>query len=82
MKFLKSLLILGLFSTAQILISADEELVVTGSYLKDKTLESSPVDVLSAADLENLNISSLAEIGKYIHTSSGSHFSKRFFRRN
>jgi iron complex outermembrane receptor protein len=74
MKFLKSLLILGLFSTAQILISADEELVVTGSYLKDKTLESSPVDVLSAADLENLNISSLAEIGKYIHTSSGSHF--------
>ena len=74
MKFLKSLLILGLFSTAQILISADEELVVTGSYLKDKTLESSPVDVLFAADLENLNISSLAEIGKYIHTSSGSHF--------
>jgi iron complex outermembrane receptor protein len=74
MKFLKSLLILGLFSSAQILISADEELVVTGSYLKDKTLESSPVDVLSAAELENLNISSLAEIGKYIHTSSGSHF--------
>ena len=74
MRFLNFLLIICLISTAQILTSADEELVVTGSYLKDRTIESSPVDVLSAAEIENLNISSLAEIGKYIHTSSGSHF--------
>ena len=74
MRFLNFLLIICLISNAQILTSADEELVVTGSYLKDRTIESSPVDVLSAAEIENLNISSLAEIGKYIHTSSGSHF--------
>ena len=69
-----TLLIVTQSPRAQNLASADEELVVTGSYLKDRTIESSPVDVLSAAEIENLNISSLAEIGKYIHTSSGSHF--------
>ena len=58
MRFLNSLLIICLILTAQILTSADEELVVTGSYLKDRTIESSPVDVLSAAEIENLNISS------------------------
>lgn len=74
MIFFRTSLIVILVSIAQILISADEELVVTGSYLKDRTIESSPVDIFNAVELENLNISSLAEIGKYIHTASGSHF--------
>ena len=45
MIFFRTLLIVILVSIAQISISADEELVVTGSYLKDRTLESSPVDI-------------------------------------
>ena len=45
MRFLNFLLIICLISTAQILTSADEELVVTGSYLKDRIIESSPVAV-------------------------------------
>ena len=71
MIFFRTSLIVILVSISQILISADEELVVTGSYLKDRTLESSPVDIFNAVELENFNISSLAEIGKYIHTASG-----------
>ena len=60
MIFFRTSLIVILVSISQILISADEELVVTGSYLKDRTLESSPVDIFNAVELENLNISSLA----------------------
>ena len=58
MIFFRTSLIVILVSISQILISADEELVVTGSYLKDRTLESSPVDIFNAVELENLNISS------------------------
>ena len=66
--------IIYFFIFVSFLNSADEELVVTGSYFKDKSLDASPIDIISSEEIENLNLSSLAEIGKYIHTSSGSHF--------
>ena len=74
MKALRLFFLLHLSLFLSILSSTEEELIVTGSYLKDKTLESSPVDVITLEELGNLNLSSLSEIGKYIHTSSGSHF--------
>ena len=74
MKSLRLFFLLHISLFLSILSSTEEELIVTGSYLKDKTLESSPVDVITLEELGNLNLSSLSEIGKYIHTSSGSHF--------
>ena len=62
MIFFRTSLIVILVSITQILISADEELVVTGSYLKDRTIESSPVDIFNAVELENLNISLLQKL--------------------
>ena len=51
-----------------------EEIITTGSLLKDLEEDSSPVDVISEENYKNLNISNIAEISKYISSSSGSHF--------
>ena len=74
MKFILKNFSIFLCSFISILLAADEELIVTGSYFEDKSLDSSPVDLISFQEIENFNLSSLSEIGKYIHTSSGSHF--------
>ena len=74
MKFILKNFSIFLFSFISILHAADEELIVTGSYFEDKSLDSSPVDLISFQEMENFNLSSLSEIGKFIHTSSGSHF--------
>ena len=51
-----------------------EELITTGTLLKNPEQDSSPVDVISEDDYKNFNISNIAEISKYISSSSGSHF--------
>ena len=51
-----------------------EEIIVTGSHIKITDEESSPVEIFTSKDLDNLNISSIAEISKYLSSSSGSHF--------
>ena len=58
-------------------ISSDleiEELITTGTLLKNTEQDSSPVDAISEKDYRNFNISNIAEISKYISSSSGSHF--------
>ena len=51
-----------------------EELITTGTLLKNPEQDSSPVDVISEDDYKKFNISNIAEISKYISSSSGSHF--------
>jgi iron complex outermembrane receptor protein len=51
-----------------------EELIATGTLLKNTEQDSSPVDAISEEDYKNFNISNIAEISKYISSSSGSHF--------
>ena len=51
-----------------------EEVVTTGSIIKKSEVDSSPVDVITKESFENFNISSFAEISKYITSASGSHF--------
>ena len=51
-----------------------EEIIVTGSHIKISNEQSSPVEIISSKDLDNLNIYSIAEISKYLSSSSGSHF--------
>ena len=51
-----------------------EEVVTTGSIIKNSEVDSSPVDVITKEGFENFNISSFAEISKYITSASGSHF--------
>ena len=57
-------------------IAADniEELVVTGTMIKNAENDLSPVQVITKEDYENLNITNIAEISKYLNISSGSRF--------
>jgi iron complex outermembrane receptor protein len=74
MKSLKFASLIFILNFNAYLSSADEELVVTGSYLKDQTIEASPIEIMSAEKISDLSLSSISEISKFIHTSSGSHF--------
>ena len=56
MKSFRLIFLLSLSLFLSTLSSTEEELIVTGSYLKDKTLESSPVDIITLEELENLNL--------------------------
>ena len=51
-----------------------EEIIVTGSLINNSELDSSPIEIITQENFENLNISTIAEISKYITASSGSHF--------
>ena len=51
-----------------------EEIVTTGSLINNPEENVSPVDVLTKKDFSNFNISNIAEISKFITSSSGSHF--------
>ena len=51
-----------------------EEIVVTGTLIKDAESDLSPVQVITAKDFENLNITNIGEISKYLSISSGSRF--------
>ena len=57
------------------LIEADiEEVVVTGSLIKALEDDSSPIEVITSEDYDQLNITNVAEISKYLNISSGSRF--------
>ena len=71
---LKKLICLFLISPFLIANSNIEEVVTTGSIIKNSEVDSSPVDVITKEGFENFNISSFAEISKYITSASGSHF--------
>jgi len=71
---LRKLICLFLISPFLIANSNIEEVVTTGSIIKNSEVDSSPVDVITKESFENFNISSFAEISKYITSASGSHF--------
>ena len=73
MKIKISLIFLILFSFTH-LYAEVEELVVTGTLLKNTEQDSSPIDIISEEDYQNFNISNISEISKYLSSSSGSHF--------
>ena len=70
----KKLIYLFLISPLLIANSNIEEVVTTGSIIKNAEADASPVDVITKEGFENFNISSFAEISKYITSASGSHF--------
>ena len=55
-------------------LSAEEEIVVTGSYIKNTNNELSPIETFSRDDYLKFNTMSLSEISRYIPSISGSHF--------
>ena len=56
-------------------IEADiEEVVVTGSLIKVLEDDSSPIEVITSKEYDQLNITNVAEISKYLNISSGSRF--------
>ena len=71
---LRKLICLFLISPFLIANPNIEEVVTTGSIIKNPEVDSSPVDVITKEGFENFNISSFAEISKYITSASGSHF--------
>ena len=73
MKIKTSLIFLILLSFTH-LYAEIEELVVTGTLLKNTEQDSSPIDIISEEDYKNFNISNISEISKYLSSSSGSHF--------
>ena len=73
MKIKISLIFLILLSFTH-LYAEIEELVVTGTLLKNTEQDSSPIDIISEEDYKNFNISNISEISKYLSSSSGSHF--------
>ena len=70
------IILISLFSLGhQTLLSNEiEEIVVTGTLLKDIESDSSPVEQITNEDFDNLNVNNIAEISKYLNTTSGSHF--------
>ena len=72
---LKKILILILV-TNTVFIYADsiEEIVVTGSLIKDQSNTILPAEIITEDEYKNYNITSVAEISKYLNISSGSHF--------
>ena len=55
-------------------LNAEEEIVVTGSYIKNTDSELSPIEVFSKDDYLKFNTISLSDISRYIPSISGSHF--------
>ena len=76
MRELKLLVLLfTLFVSVSTLHSEEiEEVVVTGSLLKDPELDASPVEQISSEDFDKFNINNIAEISKFLNSSSGSRF--------
>ena len=51
-----------------------EEIVVTGTLLKNADSDLSPVQLINENDYKNFNITNIGEISKYLNVSSGSRF--------
>ena len=68
-------LIFSLLSSVSFIHSQEiEEVVITGSLLKDTELDASPVEQISSEDFDKFNINNIAEISKFLNSSSGSRF--------
>ena len=68
-------LLFSLFLSASFIHSQEiEEVVITGSLLKDSKLDASPVEKISSEDFDKFNINNIAEISKFLNSSSGSRF--------
>ena len=63
-----------LFFSIFVLTQEVEEVITTGSLIKDIEANSLPVELITKEDFDDLNINSVAEISKYLSSSSGSHF--------
>ncbi|MAI03697.1 MAG: TonB-dependent receptor [Gammaproteobacteria bacterium] len=63
-----------LFFSIFVVTQEVEEVITTGSLIKDVEADSSPVELITKNDFDNLNINNVAEISKYLTSSSGSHF--------
>jgi iron complex outermembrane receptor protein len=57
-----------------VFLSGEEEIVVTGSYIKNTDNELSPIETFSRDDYLKFNTMSLSEISRYVPSISGSHF--------
>ena len=51
-----------------------EEIVVTGTLIKDSESDLSPVQLINENNYKNFNITNIGEISKYLNVSSGSRF--------
>ena len=63
-----------LFFSIFVVAQEVEEVITTGSLIKDVEVDSSPVELITKEDFNDLNINNVAEISKYLTSSSGSHF--------
>ena len=63
-----------LFFSIFVVAQEVEEVITTGSLIKDVEANSSPVELITKEDFDDLNINNVAEISKYLTSSSGSHF--------
>jgi iron complex outermembrane receptor protein len=70
------IVLISLFLLGYSSIYADEieEVIVTGSLLDEVESDSSPVEQITSEDFDRLNVNNIAEIAKYLNTTSGSHF--------
>ena len=67
---------LGLFilGPSNIYATDVEEVITTGSSLKDIESDSSPVDQITSEEFDDFNINNISEITKFLNSTSGSHF--------
>ncbi len=73
MFFNKKLLVL-IFATFFVYSNDVEEIIVTGSIVKNAENDLSPVQVINENSFKNLNVTNIGEISKYLNVSSGSRF--------
>ena len=67
--FLLILISFSIFSNEEI-----EEVITTGTLLKESKSKFSPVEIITAEKFDEIGVSTIAEISKYLSASSGSHF--------
>ena len=73
MFFNKKVLVL-IFATFFVYSNDVEEIIITGSMVKNAENDLSPVQVINENNFKNLNITNIGEISKYLNVSSGSRF--------
>ncbi len=72
--FLNKKILVLIFATFFAYSNDVEEIIVTGSIVKNAENDLSPVQVINENSFKNLNITNIGEISKYLNVSSGSRF--------
>ena len=72
--FLNKKILVLIFATFFAYSNDVEEIIVTGSMVKNAENDLSPVQVINENNFKNLNITNIGEISKYLNVSSGSRF--------